>query len=607
MIHDTICWSGIIIRISVNSKGAEMKRIIFVSILILAAGISQNFSINKNEQVRLAPRMLNYQGYLADTLGNPITNPSVSMTFAIYDAVSAGNQKWTETQGSVNVNKGIFSVLLGGVTPIPDSVFTTSTNRWFELTIAGQILTPRTGIVAAPYAYTATYADTAFYVHNGAGDNNWIFLISDGADTTLQTGGPWGLARAGNVLFGNADSTHVNFGIACTTGYVDWNDKYCTIGGGYLNSIKGSAGTIAGGEQNSATDWYATVGGGYTNIAGSRSATVAGGESNTASSGSTTVGGGYGNTAISDYATVGGGTENNASGQAATVSGGYGNVAYGSYAIVGGGAQNEAGGSAATISGGSNNTTGNAYATVSGGFYNTAFNLGATIAGGRQNTINGDDCAIGGGCQNMASNYYSYIGGGLNNYANGIGAVIAGGETDSILGDYSFAAGKGVKINNPAYFSFGFGSAVTIDSPAVAVFYHPGRVFKMGIGQTNPLYPLHMGGGAYCTGTQWMPACSRKYKENIQSLSTEAAQIALDNLDPVTFNYKNDKDEECLGFIAEDVPDLVAVKGRNSVSPMDLIAVLTKVVQEQEKKIEKIETDNAELRRFVLKALGQGQ
>ena len=38
----------------------------------------------------------------------------------------------------------------------------------------------------------------------------------------------------------------------------------------------------------------------------------------------------------------------------------------------------------------------------------------------------------------------------------------------------------------------------------------------------------------------------------------------------------------CVGFIAEDVPDLVATKDRKSLSPMDLTAVLTKVVQGQQ-------------------------
>jgi N-acetylneuraminic acid mutarotase len=143
-----------------------MKRIIIASILLLAVGFSQNSYVNKNKQVRLAPRMLNYQGYLTDTLGNPVANPAISMTFAIYDAASAGIQKWTETQGTVSVDKGIFSVLLGSVTPIPDSVFTASTYRWLELSVAGQTLSPRTRITSAGYAYSALYSDTSDYARN---------------------------------------------------------------------------------------------------------------------------------------------------------------------------------------------------------------------------------------------------------------------------------------------------------------------------------------------------------------------------------------------------------------------------------------------------------
>jgi hypothetical protein len=40
-----------------------------------------------------------------------------------------------------------------------------------------------------------------------------------------------------------------------------------------------------------------------------------------------------------------------------------------------------------------------------------------------------------------------------------------------------------------------------------------------------------------------------------------------------------------LDFIAEDVPDLVATNSRDALSSMDLVAVLTKVVQEQQKTI----------------------
>jgi hypothetical protein len=52
-------------------------------------------------------------------------------------------------------------------------------------------------------------------------------------------------------------------------------------------------------------------------------------------------------------------------------------------------------------------------------------------------------------------------------------------------------------------------------------------------------------------------------------------------LRPVKFKYKGDV-EENLGFIAEEVPDLVSVAGRKSIAPMDIVAVLTKVVQEQQ-------------------------
>ncbi len=112
----------------------------------------------------------------------------------------------------------------------------------------------------------------------------------------------------------------------------------------------------------------------------------------------------------------------------------------------------------------------------------------------------------------------------------------------------------------------------------------------VGIGTTSPGYPLEMGSGAHVTGGGvWTNASSRQYKENIRDLTVEEAMTALRELQPSRFNYKIDKEEEHVGFIAEDVPDLLANKDRNGLSPMDIVAVLTKVVQEQQKKIEALE------------------
>ncbi len=296
-------------------------RICSVLMAILSVSFSQTFDIS-GDGTRLSPRLLNYQGYLTDTLGNPITNPGISMTFSIFDAASVGNQKWTEIQASVSVDKGIFHVLLGSETPIPDSVFN-NTNRWLEVTVAGQTLSPRTRIVSSAYSYTSTYSDTAAYARNAAGGNAWSFRITDGADTTLQTSGRWGLARAGNAAFGNADSTHVNFGAACTTGRSGYNDTYCTVSGGYINKTRGSLSTVGGGAGN-ITSEYATVAGGLSNYAGPNGS-VGGGLGNSAGNYSS-VGGGYNNAANRVMTTVGGGYYNCVEGAYSAILGGYGDT-----------------------------------------------------------------------------------------------------------------------------------------------------------------------------------------------------------------------------------------------------------------------------------------
>jgi hypothetical protein len=110
---------------------------------------------------------------------------------------------------------------------------------------------------------------------------------------------------------------------------------------------------------------------------------------------------------------------------------------------------------------------------------------------------------------------------------------------------------------------------------------------NVGIGTQTPSYPLHMASGARVTvGGAWTDASSREYKDNIEVLATEEALDTLKGLNPVKFAYKADRTEKHVGFIAEEVPNLIASKDRKGLSPMDVVAVLTKVVQEQQKIIE---------------------
>jgi hypothetical protein len=103
----------------------------------------------------------------------------------------------------------------------------------------------------------------------------------------------------------------------------------------------------------------------------------------------------------------------------------------------------------------------------------------------------------------------------------------------------------------------------------------------IGLDEPNGM-ELILGNGARNTGGQWLDASSRKYKENIQTLDSKTAMKAFHKLEPVTYNYKTNKTEPIVGFIAEDVPDVVATNKRDALSALEIVALLTKVVQIQE-------------------------
>ncbi len=106
---------------------------------------------------------------------------------------------------------------------------------------------------------------------------------------------------------------------------------------------------------------------------------------------------------------------------------------------------------------------------------------------------------------------------------------------------------------------------------------------RVGIGTAAPDFPLEMASGAHVTaGGVWTDASSRERKANIRDLTTADALAALNNLRPRTFAFRADPEDQHVGFIAEEVPDLVATPNRKGLSPMDIVGVLTKVVQEQQ-------------------------
>ena len=76
---------------------------------------------------------------------------------------------------------------------------------------------------------------------------------------------------------------------------------------------------------------------------------------------------------------------------------------------------------------------------------------------------------------------------------------------------------------------------------------------------------------------------SRSLKDQINPLSSQASNQLLQNLNPVSYVYRSDTQQKLhFGFIAEEIPEALATPDRAAIHPFDIVAVLTKAVQDQQ-------------------------
>jgi len=100
------------------------------------------------------PPLLNHQGRLLDSSGQPVTG-QLTITFSIWDDPAAGLELWSETQ-DVQLEEGQFSVGLGGVSPIDPSSFSSDQldNLFLQMQVAGESpFSPRIPLASVPFAF----------------------------------------------------------------------------------------------------------------------------------------------------------------------------------------------------------------------------------------------------------------------------------------------------------------------------------------------------------------------------------------------------------------------------------------------------------------------
>ena len=161
-----------------------MKKLIWLCLALLIS-----FVVIVEAEV---PTIINYQGRLTDIDGEP-ENGDFSIVFSLYDQSEDGNLLWQEDHITVHgtgvtVDTGLFNVLLGGITPFPDSIFKIH-ELWLEIKIESDpALSPRMALTSTAFAYHALRSDSSGYSSSIADNSVTSAKIEDGSIEFIDLG-----------------------------------------------------------------------------------------------------------------------------------------------------------------------------------------------------------------------------------------------------------------------------------------------------------------------------------------------------------------------------------------------------------------------------------
>jgi hypothetical protein len=543
------------------------------------------------------PNQINYQGRLTDTAGIPI-NDTLTIQFKIYqDAVAFPGEipLWTETQFDTLVD-GLFSLLLGSILPIPYDVFNGKV-RYLAITLRAEPeMTPRKTLVSVGYAYRAYDADK---------------LDGQDASSFLNSSDDFGRSGVASDLYEESSTLSEKYvneeqENSVTSAMIkDGDVKEADIKTNAVTTpkIKNNAVT----KDKITPDFVSSVDG-VKNDAGNIDLVGSGGisinpddsQNKITISYSGSAGDNLGNhTATQNLNLNNKWLSNDGSNEGIKVDNS-GNVQTNSDLTVGDDITAQG-----TVTGNCTSGDYGVYGKKGGNFgYLGSSAHGVYGYSSNNNAVWGNSPSGHGIHGYSSSGFAGYFWGkvymkgkvGIGTESPDIQLVVkSSGYTDGM----QVIANDGSRLFRVRESSDGSAGIYICDAGGNSKVVISGNG-KIGILNDSSPYLLAVGTtGAYCNGGAWVNGSSRKYKENISQLALQEAFETLTQLKPVIFNYKTDLTEKYVGFIAEDVPELVSTKDRKGLSPMDIVAVLTKVTQEQQKiitnlteRIEKLENIN---------------
>lgn len=129
----------------------HVRTLAVVSLLVVPCALAQ-----------AVPQRIAFTGNLRSN-GAPVTGAH-TFVFSLFDADTGGTSAWSETHVGLTASEGLVHAQLGTTTALTPSVLT-GAPLWLEISIDGEVLSPRLALASAPYAIRASEADTVGGLH----------------------------------------------------------------------------------------------------------------------------------------------------------------------------------------------------------------------------------------------------------------------------------------------------------------------------------------------------------------------------------------------------------------------------------------------------------
>ncbi len=187
------------------------------------------FTIISANFAQTVPQLINYQGKLTDANGLELATANYDLAFSVYASLNGADRLWgPQTIKGTPLVKGNFNVILGPRDDRQNSLLSAfdGGDRWVEVTVGTNTISPRQQILSAPFAMKA---QMAFGLVPGA----TMSAPAGGADLLVATASSANQARL--ILQSGAAHAYIGFGGG---NYRDWG------GPNSLNVVNQSDGPI---------------------------------------------------------------------------------------------------------------------------------------------------------------------------------------------------------------------------------------------------------------------------------------------------------------------------------------------------------------------------